>query len=242
MATVKTRRHRRKESTSGYFRKIFDDDHALVHSKSNEELIRSLESRSSQASEKQFKKVKQNLANLKSLLRKKDREGPGGGRGLSRAGAAHAIFGWPAISRRWKPLKNISTNPLPWPRTWIGPAWKASSSFSAVLAMRWFGNLVRVRDADAGICGWDGFQSCQGARGQDLMLSRAPNIDRGSAVAANIGRQVQSAREVRKGPRCARGLVRPCVLLKSISRTLFLHSGSRLVYLSPSGEQAFSRM
>src|ERR1700720_1210493 len=76
MAVVRRRRGR-KESTGGYFRKIFDERPELLHNKSNDELIDRWIADHPRHSEKMLKKVRQNLANLKSNLRKKEREGGG---------------------------------------------------------------------------------------------------------------------------------------------------------------------
>ncbi len=66
-------RKRQGESISGYFRKIFDDRPELVDLKSNRELIdRWVKDHPGQSD--MLGKVKQNLANLKSLLRKQRRE------------------------------------------------------------------------------------------------------------------------------------------------------------------------
>jgi hypothetical protein len=84
MAEVK-RRRRRKETTSGFFREIFDERPDLLEGKSNEELIRRWIEAHPNHTEKALKKAKANLANLKSALRRKEREK---GKKARRAGGA----------------------------------------------------------------------------------------------------------------------------------------------------------
>jgi hypothetical protein len=76
---------RRGESIMGYFRPFFDADKNLINSKSNEQLIDRWKQDHPGHSDKLLKKVKQNLANLKSMLRRKLREA--GGKPSFRKGA-----------------------------------------------------------------------------------------------------------------------------------------------------------
>lgn len=75
------RRGRRKQNTSGYFRAIFEERPELLDGKSNEELINRWIADHPNHTEKELRKTKANLANLKSILRKQKRHGGGNGRG-----------------------------------------------------------------------------------------------------------------------------------------------------------------
>ena len=66
---AKRRRRRGAESISGYFRKIFDERPELLHSKSNAELVERWNA--DHPSNPATNRVRQNLANTKSVLRKK---------------------------------------------------------------------------------------------------------------------------------------------------------------------------
>lgn len=100
------RRGRRKQSVSGFFRQQFEEHPEWLHSSSNEELINSWKAAFPNTTEKQLRKVKANLANVKSLLRRKEREG-GRGRGRpgrppgrpSMASAGNAFTGRPTMER-----------------------------------------------------------------------------------------------------------------------------------------------
>src|ERR1700730_2364220 len=84
MAIVK-RRGKRKDSTSSYFRQVLRENPELLHSTSNEELINRWKADNPHHNGRILKKVKQRLANLKSVLRRKERGGPGGrGKSTSR--------------------------------------------------------------------------------------------------------------------------------------------------------------
>jgi hypothetical protein len=71
----------------GYFRKFFEEDPSLLHSGSNETLIERYKADHPNYTQKGLKRAKQNLANLKSTLRKKERE-EGGVRRAPRFNAA----------------------------------------------------------------------------------------------------------------------------------------------------------
>jgi hypothetical protein len=71
----KGRRKRKGESMSGYFRQIFEERPELINSGSNAELIDQWCRDHPRYSAVMLRKVKANLANLKSVLRKKMREG-----------------------------------------------------------------------------------------------------------------------------------------------------------------------
>lgn len=74
------RRGRPRKTTSGYFRTIFEEQPALLDGRSNEELINRWKTDHPRHTEKELRKVKGNLANVKSLMRRKDRvekRGPG---------------------------------------------------------------------------------------------------------------------------------------------------------------------
>jgi hypothetical protein len=86
MAKTRGRRRRGKESVSGYFRKIFIARPGLLDSKSNDELVGrwKVDHGASQVPSS----VRSNLANLKSMLRKRRRLGLSiGGKVLPRAAA-----------------------------------------------------------------------------------------------------------------------------------------------------------
>jgi len=78
------RTKRRKNSVSGYFRQVFQERPELLHTKSNDEL-RARWLRDHPGNKEVPKSIVQNLANLKSILRKKSREGDGKGRAVLRA-------------------------------------------------------------------------------------------------------------------------------------------------------------
>ena len=78
------RRHKGKESVSGYFRKIFVERPELLDSTSNEELVERW--KADHGASQVPSSVRSNLANLKSLLRKRRRLGLSiGGRIVPRA-------------------------------------------------------------------------------------------------------------------------------------------------------------
>jgi hypothetical protein len=80
-------RRRKGESISGYFRKIFEERPQLLDQKSNKELAQRW--LADHPGHKEMPtKVKQNLANLKSHLRKKRRDAEEAGNGLSGYGRA----------------------------------------------------------------------------------------------------------------------------------------------------------
>jgi hypothetical protein len=86
MAKARGRRRKGKESVSGYFRKIFVERPELLDSKSNEELVERW--KADHGASTVPSSVRSNLANLKSLLRKRRRLGLSiGGRVLPRAAA-----------------------------------------------------------------------------------------------------------------------------------------------------------
>jgi hypothetical protein len=65
----------------GYFRQFFNDNPALVETKSNEDLMAKWKHDHPNHSQKDFRKAQQSLANLKSLLRRAVRGGSKGKRG-----------------------------------------------------------------------------------------------------------------------------------------------------------------
>src|SRR5213080_199186 len=73
MARTRGRRRRGKESVSGYFRTIFEERPELLESKSNDELINRWKAYHGTGDVPNS--VRSNLANLKSLLRKRQRQG-----------------------------------------------------------------------------------------------------------------------------------------------------------------------
>jgi hypothetical protein len=77
MAKTKGRR-KRKGGTSAYFRPILSERPDLLHGTSNEELIRLWVADHPNHKPIELRKAKANLANLKSLMRKEEREGRGG--------------------------------------------------------------------------------------------------------------------------------------------------------------------
>jgi hypothetical protein len=77
MARTKGRR-KRKGGTSAYFRQIFSERPDLLHGTSNQELITRWMADHPNHKPIELRKAKANLANLKSLLRKEEREGRGG--------------------------------------------------------------------------------------------------------------------------------------------------------------------
>ncbi|HEV3256999.1 MAG TPA: hypothetical protein VG013_08985 [Gemmataceae bacterium] len=86
MAKVKGRRKRRGRISS-FFRPIFEADPALLYQPSNADLIAHWMEAHPRHTEVHLKRVKQNLANLKSQMRKKDREEGGKGRKAAAAAA-----------------------------------------------------------------------------------------------------------------------------------------------------------
>jgi hypothetical protein len=96
------RRRRGKQSTSGYFRVIFQERPDLLDGKSNEELISRWVADHPNHTEKELRKTKANLANLKSILRKQKRTGRGNGRGRPAGGSSTAstyFSGRPTMDR-----------------------------------------------------------------------------------------------------------------------------------------------
>ena len=86
MAKMRGRGPREEESVSGYFRKIFIENPDLLDSKSNEELIARW--KADHRATDVPSSVRSNLANLKSLLRKRRRLGLSiGGKVVARASA-----------------------------------------------------------------------------------------------------------------------------------------------------------
>jgi hypothetical protein len=63
----------------GYFRPFFKAEPALIHSTSNEKLMERWKQDHPKHTPKDVARARQNLANLKSLLRRKDREANGKG-------------------------------------------------------------------------------------------------------------------------------------------------------------------
>jgi len=96
-------RRRGKESTSGYFRTIFEERPELLEGKSNEELINRWMADHPNHTEKQLRKTKANLANLKSVLRKQTRQGKGIGRG--RPAAVSGMAANPTVRR--SPMEHL---------------------------------------------------------------------------------------------------------------------------------------
>lgn len=99
----RTARRRGKESTSGYFRTIFEERPELLEGKSNEELINRWMADHPTHTEKQLRKTKANLANLKSVLRKQSRQGKGIGRG--RPSASSGMVATPSVRR--SPMEHL---------------------------------------------------------------------------------------------------------------------------------------
>jgi hypothetical protein len=97
------RRRRGKESTSGYFRTIFEERPDLLQGQSNEELINRWMADHPGHTEKQLRKTKANLANLKSVLRKQARQGKGIGRG--RPSAVAGMVATPSARR--SPMEHL---------------------------------------------------------------------------------------------------------------------------------------
>jgi len=87
MAKVKARRKRRGKISS-FFRPIFEAEPALLDLASNADLIKRWTDANPRHTERDLKRVKQNLANLKSQMRKKNQDK--GGKGKKAAGAARA--------------------------------------------------------------------------------------------------------------------------------------------------------
>jgi hypothetical protein len=86
MAKTAGRRHQGEESISGYFRKIFARRPQLLDSKSNAELLARW--KADHKATEVPNSVRNGLANLKSLLRKRLREGQGiGGKTAPQGGA-----------------------------------------------------------------------------------------------------------------------------------------------------------
>jgi hypothetical protein len=73
MAKMRTRRSKGKESVSGYFRKIFAQHPELLDSKSNQVLVERW--KADHGASAMPNPIRSNLANLKSLLRKRRRLG-----------------------------------------------------------------------------------------------------------------------------------------------------------------------
>lgn len=71
---AKTRRKRRGESTMGYFRQFYEANPALLKETSNEELINHWKRDHPNHTPRELKRARQNLANLKSHLRRKKHE------------------------------------------------------------------------------------------------------------------------------------------------------------------------
>ena len=71
------RKKKKKESISGYFRRVFREQPDLLNAPSNDVLLE-MWLKDHPSHSKVPPRVRQNLANVKSLLRKKEREGPAG--------------------------------------------------------------------------------------------------------------------------------------------------------------------
>jgi len=101
MAKVKRRRKRRGKISS-FFRPILEAEPGLLYSTSNEDLLGRWTKAHPSHTEKMLRKVRQNLANLKSQMRKKDREEGGKGRkaAAAAAGTAKAAHGGRATMDR----------------------------------------------------------------------------------------------------------------------------------------------
>src|SRR5947209_8410144 len=81
---------RKKRTTSAYFKAIFEQHPELLHGTSNQQLIDQWQTDHPNRSAKELRRVKSRLANLKSLLRKQEREGKSGAPTPPRAAAAPA--------------------------------------------------------------------------------------------------------------------------------------------------------
>jgi hypothetical protein len=67
-------RRRKGETTMGYFRPFFEENPSLLEGKSNEDLIDYWKRDHPGYSDRELKRARQNLANLKSTLRRKERD------------------------------------------------------------------------------------------------------------------------------------------------------------------------
>lgn len=97
---AKTKRRGGRGSVSAYFRPIFEQQPELLHSKSNAELLQRWladHPRKTRVSGR----VKQNLASLKSHMRKQLREKEGGGVGMTGVAASESrsVKGRPTMER-----------------------------------------------------------------------------------------------------------------------------------------------
>jgi hypothetical protein len=81
---------RRRKSTSAYFKAIFEQHPELLHGTSNQQLIEQWRTDHPNRSAKELRRVKARLANLKSQLRKQEREGKAGTAVATRQPAARA--------------------------------------------------------------------------------------------------------------------------------------------------------
>ena len=82
---------RQGKSMMGYFRQFFDNNPALVDTKSNEELMDKWKKDHPNHSQKDFRRAQQSLANLKSLFRREVRGGATGKRGRKPAAGARGL-------------------------------------------------------------------------------------------------------------------------------------------------------
>src|SRR5438445_11293304 len=96
MAVV-IRRRRRKKSISGFFRNLFTERPELLQSTDNAEILDLWQA--AHPSRKISKKVKQNLANVKSVMRKLQRRGRRGKATARSNMAGHMYEGKPTMER-----------------------------------------------------------------------------------------------------------------------------------------------
>jgi hypothetical protein len=103
------RRKSKPGSVSGYFRKVFGERPDWLGEKSNDAILaRYREDHGMAPSAEVDKKIKQNLANLKSVLRKKGRKKKRG-RPRKDAGAPVAAVAAVAVAARKAPVSKLDT-------------------------------------------------------------------------------------------------------------------------------------
>lgn len=99
------KRGRKSQSTSGYFRKIFIERPEWLHQKSNNDVLARYRADHGLSDDADVEpRIKNNLANLKSLLRKDVRSGTGG---TATAVAPRAPRGAGALAQRLETLEEL---------------------------------------------------------------------------------------------------------------------------------------